>query len=126
MTDEENEEIESIYFTYPSDGTKKSVSIGRVIIDFYNGTVKLPDGTEEKISDSLKVHKLKQARSLSIYSSQDAKYGLDDRALKPISAAKTHAETFQKFTRVVIDIAIASAQISVWACTHPAATVRIM
>lgn len=118
-------EDDSIYFTYPADGTRKTVGIGRMIIDLYEGKVKLPDGSEEKLSDSLKSHKMEYARSLAIECDQIVKYGLDTGGLKPNGAANIQTETYQKFRRIVIETTT-NTQVNVWASTNPAATISIM
>lgn len=111
---------QDFYFTYPADGTKKTISKGRVIIDFYAGTVKLPDGTEERLSDSLRRFKQDGVAigSLSIYSSQAAKYALDEGGLKPIDASDFQTERNQSFTKLRLETTT-DTQITIWASTNP-------
>lgn len=120
MSDKEN-----LYITYPADGTKKSVDKGKVVIDFYNGKVKLPDGTNENISDNLKNHNLELAHSLMVEVDKDAKYSLDNGGSKPIGAGNVQNETYQDFAEIIIETS-QTTQIAVWACTNPAATISIM
>lgn len=112
------------YYTYPPDGTRKTVGAGRTVIDFYDGTVKLPDGTDETLSGSLKTHSRDYVRSVMVECDQAARYGLDDKGLKPINAGNVQTETNQEFTRLVIETTT-STQINVWACTHPTAKIGI-
>ena len=109
-----------VYFTYPPDGTKKTVSKGRMIIDFYEGVVKLPDGMDERISDSLRRLKLPEGsiRSFAIFSNQAARYSLDEAGLKPIDASDFQTERNQSFTKARLETTT-DTQITIWASTNP-------
>lgn len=104
------------YITYPADGSTKTVSAGTIIIDLYEGIVKLPNGVEERLSDSLKAHDRQYARSFVIYCSVTAKYKLDDRGYKPIDG--TQSERYQKFQRVTMETT-EDTNFTFWACTNP-------
>lgn len=114
------EKGQDIYFTYPADGTKKTVGAGRTIIDFYNGVVKLPDGTEEKISDSLVKHKLEPGsiRSFTISADQAAKYSLDYGGLKPITATDFQSDRNESFSTLILETTV-DTPITIWASTNP-------
>ena len=45
------------YFTYPRDGTKKTVGRGITMLNFWDGTVELADGTDDWISDKLQAYR---------------------------------------------------------------------
>ncbi len=65
------------YFTYPGTGERKTVGKGTTTIDFIEGKVALPDGTEEFVSDSLKAHSETQCRSVFVEVSEACKIQLD-------------------------------------------------
>ncbi len=42
-----------LYMVYPTDGGSASVDAGDMLLDFYDGSVRLPNGDEERMSDKL-------------------------------------------------------------------------
>lgn len=114
------EPVRDYNFIYPPDGSKKTVDAGRTIIDFYQGVVKLPNGTEEYMSDSLRKHMLEpgSVRSVAISTSQASRYGLDNMGLKPIDATDFQTERKQSFTVLQLETTMQT-QITVWASTNP-------
>lgn len=111
------------YFTYPSDGTKKTVGKGITQIDFLEGKVYLPDGTEEHISDNLRNHKEPFIRSFMIDTDQDIVFWLDNSGKKSIDQDDIHGETYQNFRMLYIKTTTTTA-FSIWACTNPEAFLR--
>lgn len=111
---------EFFYFTYPADGTKKTIGIGKTVFDFYNGIVKLPDGTTEYISDSLKKHNLDPGsiHAMAIGCDKAAKYSLDNGGYKPITATDFQTERNLGFTTLVLDTTV-NTPTTVWASTNP-------
>ena len=43
-----------VYITYPKSGGSKAIGAGDLVIDFFEGTARLPDGEEERLSGKLK------------------------------------------------------------------------
>lgn len=115
--------IEYLYFTYPNDGTRKTIPMGKTLIDFYEGIVKFPDGTSDRLNYSLKTYNRLYAHSFAIEISKDAIYSFDDKNKKPIYANDFHSETFQNFQRVYIETT-EEASFTVWASTNPQAFIR--
>ena len=116
-------EREFHYFTYPSDGTKKTVGKGITQIDFFTGKVTLPDGTEELLSDNLRNHEEPFIRSFMIDVDQDVTFWLDNSGKKPIDLDDLHGETYQNF-RILYLETTKSTTFFVWACTNPEAFLR--
>ena len=111
------------YFTYPKDGTKKTLGKGITEIDFWEGIVVLADGTEEYLSDKLESYNEPYIRSFQIDTNKDIKVWLDGFGKRPIDLDDIHMETHQNFRRLYIETTQAT-QIHLWASTNPRAFVR--
>lgn len=112
------------YFTYPRDGTKKTVGAGVTQLDFWEGVVTLPDGTEEAISDKLEAYgEDEYIRSFQVDINQDIKIWLDDFGKKPIDKDDIHLEAYQNFRRLYIETTV-DTQLHVWASTFAQAYIR--
>ena len=111
------------YFTYPSDGTKKTVGKGVTQIDFFTGKVTLPDGTEEMLSDSLRNHEEPFIKSFMIDVDEAVVFWLDNAGKKPIDLDDLHGETYQNFRNLYLETT-KSTTFFVWACTNPEAFLR--
>jgi len=116
-------EQEFHYFTYPSDGTKKTVGKGITQIDFFTGKVTLPDGTEELLSDNLRNHEEPFIRSFMLDVDQNIVFWLDNSGKKPIDRDDIHGETYQNFRILYIETTRRT-EFFVWACTNPEAFLR--
>jgi len=116
-------EREYHYFTYPSNGTKKTVGKGITQIDFFTGKITLPDGTEEMLSDSLRNHEEPFIKSFMIDVDHDVVFWLDNSGKKPIDLDDLHGETYQNFRILYIETT-ESTTFFVWACTNPEAFLR--
>lgn len=113
-------------FTYPSEGGDKAVDIGDLVIDFYEGTVQLPDGTKEDLHDNLKNHDKIFIRSYFIKPTKQVKFNLDGRGNTTIEAGDVHMETLQNFQKLYIRILEDSTKIRLWACTNPSAVRKVL
>lgn len=111
------------YFTYPRDGTRKTLTEGITIIDFWDGVVTLPDGTEESISDKLEAYGDEYIRSFQVDTNQDIIIWLDDFGKKPIDKDDIHLEGFQNFRKLYIQTT-EDTLIHVWASTYAQAHIR--
>lgn len=111
------------YFTYPRDGTKKTVGKGTTVLDFYDGTVILPDGTADRISDSLQAHNEPYIRSFQVDTNKAIKIWLDGYGKKPVDLDDIHLETQQTFRRLYIETT-ESTIFHVWASTQAEAYIR--
>ncbi len=112
------------YFTYPRDGTKKTIGKGVTILDFWDGHVELADGTEDYISDKLQAYPNEYfIRSFQIDTNKDIKIWLDEFGKKPIDADDIHMETYQNFKRLYIQTT-ESTSFHVWASTMAEAYIR--
>lgn len=127
LLQKEREEKENeFYFTYPAQGGTKTIT-ETLEINAYTGDA-YADGTEEHLSDSLRVHNLKYARSLFITSNQEFKYQLDDGGKKtittPASGRRKLLLTHQRFQRVLIEVSVATT-IDFWCSTDADAELKI-
>lgn len=111
------------YFTYPRDGTKKTVGKGTTMIDFWEGIVVLPDGTEEFVSDKLEAYGEEYIRSFQIDTNEDIVIWLDGFGKKPIDKDDIHLATHQEFRRLYIQTT-QDTQVHVWASTSAEAEIR--
>jgi hypothetical protein len=112
------------YFTYPRDGTKKTVGAGVTQLDFWEGVVTLPDNTEEPISDKLEAYGDDEyIRSFQVDTNQDIKIWLDDFGKKPIDKDDIHLEAYQHFRRLYIETT-EDTEFHVWASTFAEAYIR--
>lgn len=111
------------YFTYPGTGVRKTVGKGTTSIDFIEGKVELPDGTEEFVSDSLKAHSETQCRSVFVEVSEACKIQLDQYGKYPIDAEDFFLMTWTNFSRITL-FTTKNTEIMVEACTNPEAILR--
>lgn len=111
------------YFTYPRDGTRKTLTEGITIIDFWDGVVTLPDGTEESISDKLEAYGDEYVRSFQVDTNQNIIIWLDDFGKKPIDKDDIHLATHQEFRRLYIQTT-QDTRFFVWASTSAEAEIR--
>lgn len=111
------------YFTYPGDGTRKTLPAGITILDFWDGIVTLPDGTEEYISDKLEGYGDEYIRSYQVDTNQDIIIWLDDFGKKPIDKDDIHLEAYQNFRKLYIQTT-EDTQVHIWASTFAQAYIR--
>lgn len=113
-------------FTYPAEGGDKTVDKGDVMIDFFEGDVFLPDGTKEKLHDSLRNHDKQFIRSYFIKPSKEVTFNVDGRGNTTIGAGDVHMETLQNFTRLYIKILEDDTSFRCWTCTNPNAVRKVL
>ncbi len=106
------------YFTYPADGTRKALPIGKTRIDFYTGKITLPDGTEELMLTSLEEQGDVYVRSANIEADEDVIAWLDDGSKTPIPASDYWILTNVSFKTLWIETT-KSTNTTVWASTDP-------
>ncbi len=111
------------YFTYPATGDRKTVGKGTTTIDFLEGKVSLPDGTEEFISDSLRAHLETQCRSVFVEASEDCKIQFDQYGKYPIDAEDFFLMTWMNFSRITL-FTTKNTDIMVEASTNPETILR--
>jgi len=123
-----NFEKEFVYFTFPADGSYKTLNKGTLVLDFRTGTAHLPDGTQERISSSLEEEQRRgtihtnKCRSYVIDTNKDLRVTLDGkRAYRPITGNLLTAETYQNFEELHIKILNDNTKLFVWSCTNPRA-----
>lgn len=116
--------VRFIEFTYPPDAVRaKLVGIGTTVVDFYEGVVRLPDGTYDNLNDRLKAHGLTYVQSLAIEVDRNAKYKIDDRGFKPICAYDPQYEEHQRFSRLTL-VTTETTAVTIWASTNPSGASR--
>ena len=119
----ENEEEISKYFSYPKDGTRKTIPAGDTKIDFYSGEVALPDGSREDLLTSLQQEEKEWIRSIFIEADQDIKVWLDTGSITPVASTEYFTIPHTNF-RVLWIKATVNTDIAVWASTHPDGAIR--
>jgi len=105
------------YITYPKGGGTKTLGVGTTRIDFYEGKVILPDGTEDWTSTGLMELKRDWCRSLLIWADQDVVITLDDRGKWTCDANVYTPVVNLEFKCLNIETSV-STKIKVWASTH--------
>lgn len=101
------EEKESYLITFPANGGTESIAVGTTTLDFVEGDVTLPDGTEKKMSGSLKQYGEDYMRSVFLEVSQDYVWELDDSGkFTSASSKKTMLKKVQ-FKRLTITVTTA-------------------
>ena len=117
--DSEEEKGENFkYFSYPKDGTKKTIPIGDTKIDFYNGIIILPDGSREELLTSLKEEGRKWARSVFVETNKDIKIWLDRESITPVAQGNSIGIPNAHF-KVLWIKATEATEISAAASTNP-------
>jgi len=111
------------WFTYPPDGTKRTLPKGTTVIDFYTGKVTLPDGTREITSGSLMAIREPLMHSLALETNQAIRVQLDDYGKHPVDANDYLLLTWVNFSRVTIYTDM-DTKVAVFACTNPEAVLR--
>ena len=118
------EEIEDIYITWPANGTKKTVSVGTLVIDFLTGEATLADGTTEQTSNRLENTDYDEVKSLSVDVNKSATVTLDSGGKYPIGANQLFTIERQKFRIAYIEIS-ETTEVTVWASTNIEGAVRV-
>ena len=100
----EREEKEKVYeIIYPPEGGAKTITAGTTEINLYTGEVFLADGSEEKVSQSLRSYGVEYARSLFIYTNKAIVVQLDDRGKYTIAASRRFLRNYiPPFQRITI------------------------
>ena len=118
---ERKEKVASVfYFTYPVDGTKKTITEGTTEINFFDGEVHLAAGSDEVLTDTLQRRGLDFVRSLFIETDKEIKVNLDDKSKYPVPADGLFALGHQTFQRASLT-ATEDTKITLWASTNPEA-----
>jgi hypothetical protein len=118
------EEIEDIYITWPANGTKKTVTVGTLVIDFLTGEVTLADGSTEQTSNRLENTDFDEVKSLSVDVNKSATITLDSGGKYPIGANQLFSIERQKFRTAYIEIS-ETTEVTVWASTNIEGAVRV-
>lgn len=67
-----------LLITYPLNGGTKLLAAGVTMVDFYNGRVLFPDGSEEKLHRNLKEHRHTHISAIYIKSDAEIKVNFDN------------------------------------------------
>lgn len=120
------EEKKGIYITYPRGGGTRTVTAGEMVIDLLEGKIKLPDGTIEVPSTSLKAHRFKWARSILFETDKGIVVRLEEKGGKwTIDAESWLPIVNQQFQKVYVTIS-EDTEIRFWASTHPEGVLRLI
>ena len=138
------EKQEEFYITYPaSDGVQTityEATNPRLEIDFYTGTVKMPDGTKYQYpktsatSEPLKNYeerigqKIGWLRSLEIYADHDVVFSFDEKAANTMCyGGHTRVLWHQEFKKVIIEVkeTTESTNLSISVSTNPKGVRRL-
>ena len=105
--------------TYPPEGGTKTITAGTTEINLYTGEVFLADGTEEKVSQSLRSYGVEYARSIFIETTTQIVLQLDDGGKHTVEKLETilwnHLKPFQRISITAAE----STNIKVVASTDP-------
>ena len=120
LLQKEREEKDTIFeITYPPEGGTKTITEGTTEIHLYTGEVFLADGTEEKVSQSLRSYGVEYARSLFIETTKAIVLQLDDGGKHTVEKLETilwnHLKPFQRISITATE----STNIKVVASTSP-------
>lgn len=118
------EEDNDIYITYPATGTKKTVSVGTLVLDFFTGEVTLPDGTTERASNRLENTVFNEVKSLSVDVNKAAIITLDSGGKYPIGANQLFSIERQKFRIAYLEIS-ESTEVTIWSSTNKEGAIRV-
>lgn len=135
---------ETFYITYPASDGVETVTYAstnpRLEIDFYTGTVKMPDGTKYQYpntsatSEPLKNYeerieeKIGWLRSLEIFADHDVAFSLDEKSAKTMCyGGRTRVLLHQEFKKVIVELkeSTESTIVAISASTHPEGVIRI-
>ena len=111
------------YFTYPVDGTEKTLPAGRTRIDFYKGEVTLPDGTTENLLTSLEQEDDTHVRGAYVGVDKDVVAWLDNGSKTPVPASDYWSLINVSFKTLWIETTLET-KITVWASTGPYTMLR--
>jgi len=109
------------FISIPESGDRRSFSVGITKIDFKTGIIKNPDGTFETLSRKLDLTTHEYMRAVSLHPNQDIKFRLDGLGQKTVYAGYIFQLPFINYTTLEIECTVSS-DISIFACTHPQAT----
>jgi len=109
------------YVTYPSTGSYKTVTAGRLEFDFLEGKATLASGQEESMSGSLLACGYSAMRSLEVYSDGEYTLEFDEQGKQKIELNHQVRAINQQFQHVTLDFDAAS-RVKVRASTHPMST----
>ncbi|MBW2646131.1 MAG: hypothetical protein JRE23_08135 [Deltaproteobacteria bacterium] len=115
-------EEKSLQITYPSDGGTKTVTSGITTFNFVNGTVTLPTGLQEKMSESLHDNDETHCRSMLIKANKSITIQIDNEGSFSPDAQAYFQIPYKKFRTLKITTTAVSTKLSVQAYTNPAAS----
>ena len=119
------EERDSHLITFPANGGTESIAVGTTTLDFVEGDVTLPEGTEKKMSGSLKQYGKHFIRSIFLEVSQDYAWELDNSGkFTSASSKKTMLKKVQ-FKRLTITVTTAGT-LKMVASTNPEMELNIV
>lgn len=113
-----NDDNEIIFFSYPNDGTRATLSTGTTVLDYRQGTIKATDGSITRMSSSLSDQKKSFLRSLAINATAEIVIQLDENDAAPVKANTWTSMTFQQFQKLTITTS-ADTDVFCYACTNP-------
>lgn len=97
---EEKEEPKPMYATFPADGGTESVAAGDLLLNFEDGSVRMPNGTEKKLSNKLEGSEHEYMRAIFIDNpDQDIKMNLDGMGWFTVEANTLRGVIFQPFLK---------------------------
>ncbi len=106
-----------IYITFPPAGATRTITRGDLVLDFWDGEAKLPDGTEEKLSGRLRGTPFSHVY-VTVHSSQIVVVFLDGQGGWTVSANQVQTFVWQPCRKVTIR-ATQSTNVRVFASSDP-------
>ena len=94
---------DDLVITYPEDGSTKELGIGTTTFDFYGGTVMLPTGTPDDLSDSLQEHDHFHCHSITIDSEQPIIIRIDNSGAFTTNAGIPFSRSSISFQRISVE-----------------------
>ena len=94
---------DDLVITYPEDGSTKELGIGITTFDFYGGTVILPTGTPDDLSDALQEHDHFHCHSITIDAEQPILIRIDNSGAFTTNAGIPFSRSSISFQRISVE-----------------------
>ena len=96
-------EKDDLIITYPEAGSTEELPVGVAVFDFFGGTVKLPTGIQDDLSDALREHGHKQCHSITIDSEQPVIVRIDNSGAYTTNGRISFSRSNVSFQRISIE-----------------------
>ena len=125
FSQEEERELQNIYFAYPADGTFATLQSGTTILDFRSGTITDVNEIVTKMGHSLQSEGRDLLRSFFVNSDKLITIQPDSLDTIPADKEKDAIAAYQEFTKLTI-VCTEETKVFVICSTSPEAAVRLI